>query len=122
MSTHVYYSEAMTTTIVYKVKRYSEHDDLSHVWMIVKEDGVVISELYVDMATYEIRNVETHPDHRFEGHATALWNAASAMLPVRHATQAHRTDAGNAWATSVGGESAPCTDGCDCDGMAEWSR
>jgi GNAT superfamily N-acetyltransferase len=113
----------MTTTaavVTYEVKRYAAHDDLNHTWTIYGPDGTTISALYVDMVTCEVRSIETHPDHRWQGHATALWNAATQMFPVRHSHQAHRTDEGSAWASAVGGDAAPCTDDCDCNGAATW--
>jgi len=112
----------MTTTaaISYRVQPYHpetythEVTDM-HSWTVTAADGTVISELYVDMTTLEVRNIWTHEDHREQGHATALWTAATEMLPVRHSHAAHRTDDGDRFAARVGGETAPCTDDCDCD-------
>jgi len=112
----------MTTTaaITYEVRPYHGETTPLHSWRILGADGATISELYVDTHTFEVRNIETHPDHRWMGHATALWAAATAIIPVRHAHTAHRTDEGSAWAAKVGGDTAPCTDDCDCD-TAAWA-
>jgi hypothetical protein len=109
----------MTTTaaITYQVKPYPHEVALLHSWTITAVDGTVISELYVDMNTLEIRQIETHPDHRGEGHATALWHAAQTQMSdqIRHSHEAHRTDDGNRFAARVGGDTAPCTNDCRCD-------
>lgn len=55
----------------------------------------------------EIRNIEVHPDFQRRGIATAMWNegqrlAESSRIPSpKHSSD--RTDAGDAWARSVGG-------------------
>jgi GNAT superfamily N-acetyltransferase len=56
----------------------------------------------------EVKNVETYPEHRRQGVATALWNEGhrlaetNARIPApKHSSQ--RTNAGNEWARSVGG-------------------
>ena len=101
-----------TEEITYQVKPYyGETTDL-HAWSILDQDGTAISELFVDMTTCEIRNVWTREDHRGESLATALYRAACTTLPVRHSAEAHRTDDGARWASIVGGDTAPCTDGC----------
>jgi hypothetical protein len=112
----------MTTTvaITYEVRPYHGETTPLHSWRILDANGATISELYVDTHTLEVRQIETLPAHRGEGHATALWDAATAMFPVCHSHEAHRTDAGNRFAARVGGATAPCTDDCDCD-TAAWA-
>lgn len=51
----------------------------------------------------QLLDVEVHPDYRRRGVATALWNAAlaSSWTPEIRMTP-HRTDTGEAWASSLG--------------------
>jgi GNAT superfamily N-acetyltransferase len=58
---------------------------------------------------HKIKQVWTEPEHRRQGVATALWNeghrlaSENAKIPQpKHSPD--RTDAGNAWAKSVGGK------------------
>ena len=54
----------------------------------------------VDKKHY-IKEIETHPEHRRKGVATALYNEANNRgLDLQHNFE--RTDAGEGWATSVG--------------------
>jgi GNAT superfamily N-acetyltransferase len=52
----------------------------------------------------KVSSVAVSPDHRRQGVASAMYERASqhAGQPLRHAV--HRTDEGDAWARSVGGE------------------
>ncbi|WP_425592352.1 hypothetical protein, partial [Dermacoccus nishinomiyaensis] len=44
-----------------------------------------------------------HPDHRRKGLATEMWqHALSAGVPIKHSPR--RSDSGDAWARSVGGD------------------
>lgn len=91
--------------ITYALAPYpGEQVDL-HRFQAVTPTGEVISELYVDPVTWVIANVETEPEYRGEGIATALYHAALAQLPqVLHARPEHRTADGNGWAEAVGGD------------------
>lgn len=76
-------------------------------------DGEEVSGLWVDMETGEICNVETHPLHQRNGHASELYRAAAAEIAIYHAPPAHRTPEGQAFAESVGGEAlTECLYGC----------
>lgn len=92
-------------TITYALAPYpGEQVDL-HRFQAVTPTGEVISELYVDPVTWVIVNVQTEPEYRGEGIATALYHAALAQLPqVLHDLPEHRTEDGNGWAEHVGGE------------------
>lgn len=92
-------------TISYAAAPYpGEHNDL-HRFQAITEDGTIASELYVDMTTLVIANVETASAHRRQGIATALFEAAAKQLPqVLHARPAHRTPEGQGWAAAVGGD------------------
>ncbi|MGQ7788908.1 GNAT family N-acetyltransferase [Nesterenkonia sp. K-15-9-6] len=93
----------MTYTITSRMGRYSESDDITHIWEATDE-GQVIGALYVTTDTQEVAQIEVDADRRREGIATALWEAATAEMDVFHAYEAHRTPEGAAFAQAVGGE------------------
>lgn len=84
-----------------------------HHWSMVI-DGETVSELWVDMNTGEIMQVETPAEHQGNGYATALYRRAAGEITIYHAPETHRTYEGDRFARSVGGESLPCLHGC-CD-------
>jgi GNAT superfamily N-acetyltransferase len=51
--------------------------------------------------TGEIKDVKVEPEHQRKGLATAMFNKAKTITPVRHSNV--RTPEGDAWAKSVGG-------------------
>lgn len=98
-------TEGTTYEISYAVAAYSSTDAPAHRFQAITEDGQIASELYVDMTTLIIENIETAPQYRREGIATELFAAAEKQLPeVLHARPAHRTEEGNGWAEAVGGD------------------
>ena len=76
-------------------------------------DGTMITELTVDATTHIISYVWVADDHQGAGHATALYRAATAELPILHDAPWHRSDEGNRWAAGVGGPSADTCTCCD---------
>ena len=98
-------------TISRDISRYSDTDEPSHHWSMTI-DGEVVSELWVDIATGEIANVETKSGHQGNGYASALYRAAAAEIDIFHAPVGHRTPEGDAFARSVGG---PTLDYCRID-------
>ncbi|PWV44577.1 GNAT family N-acetyltransferase [Nocardiopsis sp. L17-MgMaSL7] len=98
-------TEGIEYTISYTVAAYSSTDAPAHRFQAITEDGQIASELYVDMNTLIIENIETAPQYRREGIATELFAAAEKRLPeVLHARPEHRTEEGNGWAEAVGGD------------------
>lgn len=97
------------------IARYSEHDEPSHRWAL-SIDGEVVSELWVEIATGEIAQVETADEHQGRGYASALYRQAATEITIYHAPEAHRTPEGDRFARAVGGETYPtCTvDYCVC--------
>lgn len=91
--------------------RYSPHDDPSDRWYMVV-DGVTVSELWLDLDSGEVLQVETVERFQRLGCASELFRVASLARPVFHAPEAHRTFAGDRFARSVGGESLECRHGC----------
>lgn len=67
------------------------------------EDGNLVSELYADLTTGQIMQVETVEEHRREGIATALATYATEQgITLYHSPAEHRTSDGNYWASQVG--------------------
>lgn len=100
-------TEGTEYTISYAAAPYpgEEHNGDLHRFQAITTDGDIASELYVDMTTLIIANIETASEYRREGIATALFEAAEKQLPeVLHARPEHRTEEGNGWADSVGGD------------------
>lgn len=106
------------TTITYSTSTYYGEAELLHRWAIEDEAGIA-SELFVDMDTLTVVNIETRSDRRGEGLARALWDAATAQFDVLHDVPAHRTPEGDAFAEAVGGDSADecLIAGCYCHDM-----
>ena len=93
------------------IARYSETDDPSYRWSLAIDDKTV-SELWVDIATGEIGQVETDPAHQGNGYASALYRQAATEIEIFHAPEGHRTPEGDRFARSVGG---PTLDRCTVD-------
>lgn len=96
------------------IARYSEQDEPTHRWSMVI-NGETVSELWVDIETGEIMQVETPTEHQGNGYASALYRQAAAEIAVFHAPESHRTYEGDRFAKSVGGDSLPCQHGCCTD-------
>jgi hypothetical protein len=96
------------------IAKYSEQDQPMHRWSLVI-NGETVSELWVDIDTGEIMQVETPRAHRENGYATALYRRAASEATIYHAPESHRTADGNRFAYSVGGDSLPCLHGCCTD-------
>jgi hypothetical protein len=75
-------------------------------------NGETVADLWVDITTGEIMNVETAKNHQGHGHASALYRQAATEIAIFHAPEAHRTYEGNRFAASVGGPALPCLHGC----------
>lgn len=85
------------------IARYSEQDEPSHRWSLTI-DGETVSELWVDIATGEIAQVETADEHQGNGYASMLYRQAATEIEIFHAPEGHRTPEGDRFARSVGGE------------------
>ncbi|MFF4791879.1 GNAT family N-acetyltransferase [Streptomyces sp. NPDC001276] len=108
-------------TITSRTGDYYGDASSNHIWETRNNDGALIAELYVSTDRHEIMNIWVNPDHRGEGHARALYEAATAQTEVFHAPTAHRTPEGNAFAEAVGGETVdpyPC-DCYTCDSLED---
>ena len=102
-----------TAEITSRTGDYYGDGTSNHIWEITDEQGT-IAELYVSVERHEIMNVEVREDHRGEGLARSLYQAAAAAMSIYHAPIAHRTPEGDAFAQAVGGETVSYE--CDCYG------
>lgn len=111
----VHYTLGMTTTqaeaITYRIGDYYGEGIDRHVWEITDADGIA-AELYVDITTGEILNIEVRKDRRGEGLARDLYETAATQIDIYHAPVAHRTPEGDAFAEAVGGDTIECIHGC----------
>jgi len=90
-------------TITRDIARYSDTDEPSHRWALTI-DGETVSELWVEIGTGQIMQVETPRKHQGNGYASALYRQAASEIQILHAPEAHRTPEGQRFAESVGGE------------------
>lgn len=97
--------------IVRDLAKYSEADEPAHRWRAIIGNETV-SELWVDVESGEIAQVETPPQHQGNGYATALYRQAATEIEIFHAPEGHRTSEGHRFAQSVGG---PVIDRCTVD-------
>lgn len=91
--------------ITYSTGTYYGEVEILHRWFAI-DDGEQIGELYVSMTTGVIMNIEVDTDHRGEGIARALYEAATAVMTVKHAPEWGCTPEGAAFAEAMGGEVA----------------
>jgi hypothetical protein len=105
-------------TITHQVTRYSAADEPSNCWTGTI-DGITVAQLWTDLATGEIGNIETTRGHERQGYATALYRHAAARTEIFHAPVSHRSVEGNAWAERVGGPSLTCDHTCYCYSPSE---
>lgn len=109
-------TEGTQYTISYDIAAYSAQDAPAHRFQAITTTGDIASELYVDMDTLVIENIETASEYRREGIATTLFEAAEEQLPeVLHSRPAHRTEEGHGWAEAVGGDTEDIEDEEDED-------
>jgi predicted GNAT family acetyltransferase len=90
---------------------YYGDDTRNHVWSITDDQGIA-AELYVSIERHEIMNVEVREDRRGEGLARVLYETAAREMDIFHAPIGHRTEAGNAFALAVGGDTIEYDCGC----------
>lgn len=92
--------------IAYSIHPYPGETDDCHVWTAT-ESGNIIGELYADLHTGQIMQIEVDTDRRGEGIATAMYNAASAQITLYHSPDEHCTPEGLAFKQAVGGATVP---------------
>lgn len=70
--------------------------------IVASQGGQLAGEMNWHPKTHAITNVHVQEEHRRQGLATAMWDMGQSMRP-RPQHSADRTNAGEAWARSVGG-------------------
>lgn len=99
----------MSTSIAYSIHPYpgdTDNTDNSHVWAAT-DNGTVIGELYADLTTGQIMQIEVDTNRRGEGIATAMYRAAVTQTALYHSPDEHCTPEGLAFKHAVGGETIP---------------
>ena len=93
-------------TIEYRIGTYYTETTPLHIWTAA-EEGEQIGELYVDIDTEVIMNIQVRPDRQGEGIARRLYETADAQLDcIKHAPAWGCTAAGICFAGAMGGETA----------------
>ena len=69
-------------------------------------DNELIGHLVWEVSTGDIYKLWVQSAHRRKGYATELWNEAQ-QYEIKPKHSAWRTDSGEAWAISIGGELPP---------------
>ena len=90
-----------------QIARTEQADTITYQVII---DGTDAAELVIDAATRKVCNIETRAAFARQGLATELWTAANAEAECFHAVDHHRTEAGDAFAQAVGGETIDAAD------------
>lgn len=91
-----------TITITDRIGTYYSETGNYQIIEAHDEDGALVSELYADLTTGQIMQVETIEARRREGIATALVDHAyAAGIELYHSPEDHRTDEGAAWADEI---------------------
>jgi ribosomal protein S18 acetylase RimI-like enzyme len=90
-----------------KFKPAPEDDDMANHRIIAQHKGRRVGKMEWDTGTGDIQGIEVHPRHQRKGIATAMWNHAQEVSgnSVGHSTI--RSDEGDKWAQSVGGDIPP---------------
>jgi hypothetical protein len=99
--------------IIRDIATYGDSSEQAHRWSMVI-DGETVSELWVEIATGEIAQVETPRQHRRNGYAAALYRQAAKEIAIYHAPASHRSPEGDAFAEAMGGPVAECPAHCYC--------
>lgn len=81
-----------------------EDDDMANHAIVAQQQGQHVGKMEWDIGTGDIVNIEVHPNHRRKGIATAMWNQAQDITGGNVGHSETRSDDGEAWAQSVGGD------------------
>lgn len=87
-----------------KFKPAPVDDDMANHRIIAQHNNRRVGKMEWDIGTGDIQNVEVHPKHQRKGLATAMWHYAQDISGNNVGHSPVRTDEGDAWAHSVGGD------------------
>ena len=90
-----------------KFKPAPEDDDMANHAIIAQHKGRRVGKMEWDIGTGDIQNLEVHPRHQRKGIATAMWKYAQDISNHNVGHSPVRTDEGDKWAQSVGGDIPP---------------
>lgn len=94
-------------TLTYRTGTYYGETDEMHIVEAHDEDGAMIGELYCDLTTGQIMQIEVNEDHRGEGIARLLTEHAANIFDVYHSPDEHCTPEGLAFKEAMNGETIP---------------
>lgn len=92
---------------VIKFKPAPADDDMANHKIIAQHKGRRVGKMEWDTGTGDIQNLEVHPRHQRKGIATAMWEHAQEISGNTVGHSPVRSDDGDAWAKSVGGDIPP---------------
>ena len=88
-----------TFTITDRIGTYYDEPEDMQIIEATDENGEIASELYLDLTTGQIMQIETREENRGEGIATALAQyAVDHDMPIFHSPEEHRTEDGQRFA------------------------
>lgn len=99
------YDEQITLT--YHTGTYYGEADQMHIVEAHDEDGAMIGELYCDLTTGQIMQIEVNEDRRGEGIARLMAEHAATIFDVYHSPDEHCTPEGLAFKEAMNGETIP---------------
>ena len=94
-------------TLTYRTGTYYGEANEMHIVEARDEDDTMIGELYCDLTTGQIMQIEVNEDHRGEGIARLLTEHAATVFDVYHSPDAHCTPEGLAFKEAMNGETIP---------------
>lgn len=90
--------------ITYRTGKYYTEENGEYHIIEAHEDGEMIGELYADLTTGQIMQIEVNKDRRNEGIARSMYEAAENHFEIFHSPDEHCTPEGLAFKQAVGGE------------------
>lgn len=99
------YDDAITLT--YRTGTYYGETGDMHIIEAHDEDGATVGELYCDLTTGQIMQIEVNEDRRGEGIARLLAEHAATIFDVYHSPDEHCTPEGLAFKEAMNGETIP---------------
>lgn len=96
-----------TITLSYRTGTYYGEDGDMHIVEARDEDDAMVGELYCDLATGQIMQIEVNEDRRGEGIARLMAEHAATIFDVYHSPDEHCTPGGLAFKEAMGGETIP---------------
>lgn len=90
--------------ITYRTGKYYTEETGEYHIIETHEEGQLIGELYADITTGQIMQIEVNEDRRGEGIARAMYEYAETKFDIFHSPDEHCTPEGLAFKEAMGGE------------------